>query len=325
MATINPPWRFDPLQMPVNVSWGSDYLLYIQFSWADKVLQSFTNTPIAGAGEMETLVTSDVRITNNAPSGMLVSDVTASVVGGFGARFYTRYMVFDVGSLPQFPHDFTINFEITEQDDDSSDYIFGTDSGGSGVTSVGAVFGDGGPTQRVIDGPWASTLTSLYRKSAYHVDNSQPPGNVIQPNNPGVSPGAAASLNIATSGVNTIANSDIFYHPPVPPPIIVGGGEYSIVGFLHGGALALSMANMPLVNTSAQVPVVWPSAPNFFTIDSVTGTNPPSAPPPPYTAGVYSVSPDPNADLSGDPGQYLSGEAPLTTNYYTGTFPIGPP
>jgi hypothetical protein len=39
MAVINPPWRFDPLQMPVNVSWGakSGVYLLLQLQWRDEL------------------------------------------------------------------------------------------------------------------------------------------------------------------------------------------------------------------------------------------------------------------------------------------------
>ena len=83
------------------------------------------------------------------------------------------------------------------------------------------------------------------------------------------------------------------------------------MGFTTWWSIALSMANMPLVN-------VWPKClwygndGNFFTIDCcVTDITRPLLRHLPTWRAFYSVSPDPNADLSGDPGQYLSGKPRL--------------
>jgi hypothetical protein len=343
MATINPPWRFDPLQMPVNVSWGpKKYLLYIKFNWSDKEIQHFIDT----IPQTPTIITSTVSISNDAPSGMLVYDNT--IVESDGTiNSYFRTMVFSVGELPPWEHPLTITFSISDQGDDTADYVsatYGSDSSGFGMTSlIGAVPNPGGTsiTQRPIGGPWpAFNPVILYDAATCKVNTTNPLINVIQPINPNIPPVASSVLSFMSDEVLTLPSTDTSYYeappfpgsfPPDPSPVTTGG-SYSTVGLLRGGELGLSLANFPVAGVSPEktIPTVWPSSPSMFTVNYVqfkpltlvnTYFFQPN-PPPPYNLGVYTVSPDPSAGAgSPETGAYQSGGPPSPDNAYTGTFP----
>jgi hypothetical protein len=343
MAIINPPWRFDPLQMPVNVSWGNGYFLQVQLDWSDKVV---VRNPTEGSSLAFTIIPSNVVITNDAPSGMLIYDHTTVIpvveAPGQIANFYLRVLVFDVGALMDLGHALAINFQATEQDDDTTNYFPGSWSNTTGFLGITTLFPDtqdinpSGGTGLLVSGtgPWVGSGMSLFSKSIYKFDPTS--GNIL-PKNPANAPGPASGIQwisgsrFGNGGTFTTPSTDKAYYQPspgpsfsFPPNVVIGGGGYSTVGFLrHGGTLGISMANIQLGSGNQTIPAVWPSAPDTFQLDNVPGfplnfsPGPYGLPnpPPPYSVGVYTIFPDPNN------GPYQSGGPPIPSNAYTGTYP----
>jgi len=223
-------------------------------------------------------------------------------------------------------------FSVSGQDDDYVDYVYATyasDSSFYGVTSLHWAETDSTPvaTQYVWknSGPWVNSSASLFSKAFYKVD----PVEGIQPKNPDNNPGESSRLSVNTAGIFTIPSTDEYYYnppfsgsfPPDPSPVTTGGA-YATIGVLHDGSLGFSLAQFRETGISA----VWPSAPMAFSVDYVSGYPNLTTvgafeypnPPPPYTAGVYSVIPDPSGH---DIGYYKSGGPPVPDNAYTGIFP----
>jgi hypothetical protein len=321
MATINPPWRFDPLQMPVNINWRTKkYLLYVVFDWGDKVI---TFLPDASLTPPEVISEVGMSITNDAPSGMLVYDNTVTTVNtwqpGVFNNLYFRSMVFEVGSFSADPHPFAIRFTLTDQGIDTADYnpfilpdvgtttLHTTDSRSEGCYLLSA------------GGPWPTVSISLYDAAIYEV-NSSDPLNVIKAKDPHHDPGRSSATHFLATRTFTAPSTDQGYYSGLPDPLI-SGGFYSSGGLFVDGWLELSMAN--IAGSTGPAPCVWPSAPSMFTVDYVfgfpltfLGANGIPNPPPAYNFGVYTITPNPSGAVA-----YQSGGPPIPENSYTGTYP----
>jgi hypothetical protein len=319
MAKINPPYRLDPLQMIVNVNWGA-YLLLVIFEWSDLIIN---NNSVAHPALFNTVKPVSVTITNNAPSGAELLNNLQTIpvpVDDLTQNEYIRTFIFDVSSLQS-----SVQFSLTDQADDTTDYVWGTGApelpDGYTQLVVGTGISQDRSQPQTATGPWPSPVgISLYSKSIYFFDENDP-RFPIKPKNPLNDPGPTSTTHFVATVLDTTPSTDdalysfIGFHPAV-----IEGGTYSRVGLFRGGSLTLNVDK----STAGSTPVVWPSTPSMFQVSYVGGARFPGGsfdaagyfvpnPPPDYNFGIYSVSPG--------TGFYKFGGPPVASNAYTGTYP----
>ncbi len=246
---------------------------------------------------------------------------------------YNRFIktfVFNVSSAGLIEHPNGFGFSLTEQGDDTADFLWSTNAAGQTQTLTGLTYFGPGAAPVAGTGPWPSMLISLYSKDKYFLDPSNPL-NPIQPKHLDDNPGPSAQTAFLTSlgTIGTTPSTDSKYYA-LPTKTAITGGAYSVSGLFRDGSLVLNVEMLPVTesNPVQYLPVIWPSEPVVRNVDYVFGfplTNVGDYllpnPPPPYAFGLYAVNPDPSAAGT---GLYQCGGPPVSGNAYTGTYPAQP-
>jgi len=228
-TTINPPWRFDIFQNPVNVSWKT-YEFTVTFTWSDYVIGHnipslfdvgyFTviTAPSTQVGLIGTLPLGLTLVSQsqssffegNAPDGGGLSPAPGPGPAVFG---YSQSFTFKLSSVPPIGHQLDIQFAISGQED-YTDIVF-----------VNGLYDDG-PLPFGQQGPYVFVnAVGIAGLAGCSIG-----GQVIPIGN--------------TSGPNS--------------------GPDRITSLYVGGQFTLSIGTVENVNGSgAPGPAVWPSAPTY--------------------------------------------------------------